>query len=222
MHPEDPAQRGSHETIYAALYASPRGELRKALLGAAARPGRAPGHWEGDLIKGAGNRSAVGVLMERKNRYGVVGPEARQRGPRRRWKRSHGSSGACRPCVRKTLTYDRGKAKARPQDLARRLRIRVYFADPHSPWQRPSNENANGLIRRVCCPRAGISQGVSQAELKALAKLFDNRPRKCLDFETPGYPIMQLLMRDRAKLIDSAIPSCRVQVALAKRISYVV
>lgn len=121
--------RVSHETIYAALYALPRGELRKALLGqmrqghAGRRPrargkdrrgglvdmtsiqerpteveGRqVPGHWEGDLIKGVGNRRAVGTLVERKSRYVVCWPGCATPGPRRRWKRSHGTSGACRP-----------------------------------------------------------------------------------------------------------------------------
>lgn len=222
MHPEAPAQRVSHETIYAALYALPRGELRKALLGqlrqghAGRRPrargkdrrgslvdmtsiqerpaeveGRqVPGHWEGDLIKGAGNRSAVGTLVERKSRYVVLarmrdsGAEAALEAFTRHFR--------CVPaCVRKTLTYDQGKEMARHKDLARRLRIRVYFADPHSPWQRPSNENANGLIREYL-PKGRDLSGVSQAELNRIAKLLNNRPRKCLDFETPA----EVFLRD--------------------------
>jgi IS30 family transposase len=216
MNPEDASQRVCHETIYAALYALPRGELRKALLdqlrqGHQSRRPRSqgqdrrgglvnmtsiherpaevmgrevPGHWEGDLIKGAGNRSAVGTLVERKSRYVVMsrmrdtGAEAALEGFTRRFRQVPA-------CVRKTLTYDQGKEMARHEELARRLRIKVYFADPRSPWQRPSNENANGLIREYL-PKGMDLSGVSQTELNHIARLLNNRPRKCLDFATPA------------------------------------
>ena len=105
------------------------------------------GHWEGDLIKGAGNASAVGTLVERKSRYVLLakvdgaGAEAVRDGFTRRMR-------TLPPAVRKTLTYDQGKEIARHRELAQRLNIRVYFADPHSPWQRPTNENTNGLLRQ--------------------------------------------------------------------------
>jgi IS30 family transposase len=215
-HPDDPAQRVSHETVYLALYALPRGELRKDLLGRlrqgrkARRPrGRGadrrgqlagmtpiherpaevagrqvPGHWEGDFIKGAGNRSAVGTLVERTSRYVILarmdgcGADAALEGFSRKLRRVPA-------CVRKTLTYDQGKEMARHAELARRTGVRVYFADPHSPWQRPSNENANGLIREYL-PKGIDLSGVSQAELNAIARLLNNRPRKVLNFKTPA------------------------------------
>lgn len=221
MNPDDPSLRVCHETIYVALYALPRGELRKALLGqlrlrhSGRRPrsrgqdrrgalvnmtsiherpqevlGReVPGHWEGDLIKGASNRSAVGTLVERKSRYVLL---ARMRGTdaeaaleafTRRFRHVPA-------CVRKTLTYDQGKEMARHEELACRVRIRVYFADPHSPWQRPSNENANGLIREYLPKGTDLSE-VSQADLNAIARLLNNRPRKCLDYETPAEVIQR-------------------------------
>jgi len=216
MHADDASQRVSHETIYLALYALPRGGLRKELLAQLrqghksrrprkrgqdrrgglsgmtsihARPEevqdrQAPGHWEGDLIKGAGNRSAVGTLVERKSRYVVL---ARMRGTdaeaaldafTRHFRRIPA-------CVRKTLTYDQGKEMARHEELAQRVRIGVYFADPHSPWQRPSNENANGLIRQYL-PKGADLSAVSQATLNAIAKRLNDRPRKCLNYETPA------------------------------------
>jgi IS30 family transposase len=216
MHPDNPSQRVCHETIYVALYALPRGELRKALLGqlrqgrssrrprshgrdrrgglvnmtsiherpAEANGREVPGHWEGDLIKGAGNRSAVGTLVERKSRYAVLarmdgtGAEAALEAFTRKFRKMPTG-------VRKTLTYDQGKEMARHEELARRVRIRVYFADPHSPWQRPSNENANGLIRQYLPKGMDLSE-VSQAQLNHIAKLLNNRPRKCLDYATPA------------------------------------
>jgi len=145
---------------------------------------RVPGHWEGDLIKGAGNRSAVGTLVERTRRYVILarmdgcGAGAALEGFARKLRRVPA-------CARKTLTYDPGKEMARHAELARRVRIRVCFADPHSPWQRPSNENANGLIREYL-PKGMDLSGVSQAELNAIAKRLNNRPRKVLGFETPA------------------------------------
>jgi len=224
VHPDDPALRVSHETIYVALYALPRGELRKALIGQLRKAHQSrrprsrgqdrrgglvnmtaihkrpdevlarevPGHWEGDLIKGAANRSAVGTLVERKSRYVVL---ARMQGT--------GADAALDAftrhfrhipaCVRKTLTYDQGKEMARHEELARRVRIQVYFADPHSPWQRPSNENANGLIREYL-PKGMDLSGVRQAELNNIARLLNHRPRKCLDFATPAEVFQQDIM----------------------------
>ena len=216
MHPDEPSRRVSHETVYLALYALPRGELRKDLLGRLRQGGKArrprgrgadrrgglpdmvsiherpaevedrrvPGHWEGDFIKGAGNRSAVGTLVERASRYVILarmdgcGADAALEGFARKLRRVPA-------CVRKTLTYDQGKEMARHAELARRVRIRVYFADPHSPWQRPSNENANGLIREYL-PKGMDLSGVSQGELNAIARRLNNRPRKVLGFETPA------------------------------------
>ena len=225
MHPGDAALRASHETVYLALYALPRGELRKCLL-ACLRQGRTarrprgrgqdrrgslcnmasiherpaeaegrqvPGHWEGDLIKGAGNRSAVGTLVERTSRYVVLarmdgtGADAALEGFARKLRRVPA-------CVRKTLTYDQGKEMARHEELARRTGVRVYFADPRSPWQRPSNENANGLIREYL-PKGTDLSGVSQAELNAIARRLNNRPRKVLGFRTPAEVFQQEVLK---------------------------
>jgi IS30 family transposase len=105
-----------------------------------------PGHWEGDLIKGARNQSAVGTLVERTSRLVLL---ARMEGA------TAEAALAGFTCIlnrvhtpmRKTLTYDQGKEMSRHQDLTAVTGVTVYFADPHSPWQRGSNENTNGLLR---------------------------------------------------------------------------
>ena len=106
-----------------------------------------PGHREGDLIKGAYNGSAIGTLVDRNSRFVILArvddamAESVLEGFTRR---PHTLPKA----FRQTLTYDQGKEMARHQDLEKRVGIRVYFADPHSPWQRPTNGNTNGLLRQ--------------------------------------------------------------------------
>jgi IS30 family transposase len=214
-YPQDKAKQVSHETIYSYIYAQPRGELRRLLVGALrqAHKERLPrsrgkdrrgrlrnmvsiherpeealgrevaGHWEGDLIKGAGNKSAVGTLVERKSRYVLLvkldGADAESvlEGFTRRMK-------TLPTAIRKTLAYDQGKEMARHQELEQRLNIRVYFADPHSPWQRPTNENTNGLIRQYL-PKGMDLSAISQRRLTEIATALNTRPRKCLNFLTP-------------------------------------
>jgi IS30 family transposase len=216
MYPDDPEWRVSHETIYCAIYALPRGELRRELTALLRHAHKArlprsrgqdhrgqlpnmrsihlrpievaarivPGHWEGDLIKGAGNRSAVGTLVERTSRYLIMArlPDASAEAVLEAFTRRFRH---VPPAVRKTLTYDQGREMARHETLAKRLKIDVYFADPHSPWQRPTNENTNGLIREYL-PKGLDLSPISQGYLNAIARQLNNRPRKCLGFETPA------------------------------------
>ena len=141
-----------------------------------------PGHWEGDLIKGAFNRSAVGVLVERRTRYvllcrvkdgttqEVVDSFVRQmrRVPR---------------FMRESLTYDRGSEMAQYARLMEQLNITVWFADPHAPWQRGSNENTNGLLREYLLKGMDLS-GFSQTRQNDIARALNGRPRKTLDWNT--------------------------------------
>ena len=212
--PDEPGNRVSHETIYRTRYALPRGELRKELIKSlrqghkTRRPrsaGKAghvigdgtpidqrpaevddrqlPGHWEGDLIKGAFNRSAVGTLVERKTRLVILAKmhgsdaDSALKGFRRCFKQVP-------PELRNTLTYDRGSEMARHKQLAKALNIDIYFADPHSPWQRGSNENTNGLLRQYL-PKATDLSGLSQRQLDDIAWELNTRPRKALGFLMP-------------------------------------
>ena len=145
-----------------------------------------PGHWEGDLIKGAGNLSAVGTLVERSTRMLML------------VKLPHPNpataahvlqaftdklNGIAQP-LRKTLTYDRGREMAHHQQLTKATGVAVYFCDPHSPWQRGTNENTNGLVRQYL-PKSTDLSGYSQEQLDAIADEMNGRPRKTLGWLTP-------------------------------------
>ena len=92
--------------------------------------------------------------------------------------------------LRKTLTYDQGREMARHEELEKRTHLRVYFADPHSPWQRPTNENTNGLLRQYFPKGTDLSQ-YSQQYLTKVAEEMNNRPRKSLGFRTPAEVMAQ-------------------------------
>jgi IS30 family transposase len=142
-----------------------------------------PGDWEGDLIKGAGNASCIGTLAERKTRYVIL---AKMKDGGADAALSGFSRGLSRvpKTMRISMTYDQGKEMARHAELADKLKIKVYFCDPHSPWQRPTNENTNGLIRQYL-PK-GIELSIySQKDLDKIAESLNNRPRKVLGFRTP-------------------------------------
>jgi IS30 family transposase len=234
MHPDAPRQSVSHGTIYNAIYAYPRGELKKQLLAllrqcrSGRRPRSAgqdrrgqipdmvsihvrppeaddrlmPGHWEGDPIKGANNRSAVGVLVERSTRLVLLCrmPDATADRP---WRPSRPSSTRWPgPCARRSPT-NQGKEMARHRALAQATGVRVYFCDPHSPWQRGSCENTNGLLRQFL-PK-GTDLGIhDQAALDSIADLMNNRPRETLGWRSP-YQVFQQFMQAIAQQQDATI-----------------
>jgi IS30 family transposase len=142
-----------------------------------------PGHWEGDLIKGARKGSAVGTLVERTTRLVIL---ARMEGTDATSARQ-GVTKKLRhvpALLRKTLTYDRGKEMAEHERLAQRLALQIFFTDPYSPWQRGTNENTNGLLRQYL-PKGTDLSGYTQRELNAIAHRLNTRPRTCLNFTTP-------------------------------------
>ncbi len=152
-----------------------------------------PGHWEGDFIKGAFNGSAIGTLVERSSRFVLLvrmegtDADAALEGFTRRMRTLPKS-------ILRTLTYDQGKEMARHEELERKVGIRIYFADPHSPWQRPTNENTNGLLRQYF-PKGTDLSGYSQRRLTQVAEELNNRPRKSLGFRTPAEVIAQQIMQ---------------------------
>ncbi len=160
-----------------------------------------PGHWEGDLIIGT-NRSAIGTLVERSSRstllvhlprlegYGKQprvknGPALAGYGAEAMAKALTASMTELPEQLRKTLTWDRGKELADHAQFSLDTGTKVYFADPHSPWQRPTNENTNGLLRQYFPKGTDLSRWNAD-ELAAVAYTLNNRPRKTLGWKTPA------------------------------------
>jgi IS30 family transposase len=206
----------SHETIYTAIYAMPRGHLRRELTSLLRQRHRArrsrrqgkdrrgqllntesihirppeaderllPGHWEGDLILGARNQSAVGTLVDRHSLFLMLA-HLHGRTAEAALEGFSIAFGAIPPEQRKTLTYDQGKEMAKHQQLAERTGLKIYFADPHSPWQRGICENTNGLLRQYL-PKGTDLSAFSQRELDQIAWMMNTRPRKSLGYRTPA------------------------------------
>ena len=155
-----------------------------------------PGHWEGDLIKGARNASAVGTIVERTSRFVMLvkldGADALSvlNGFSRRLR-------SIPPSLRKTLTYDQGSEMALHDTLAKQLRIDIFFCDPHSPWQRGSNENANGLIREFL-PKGTDLSSINYQQLTSIEYSLNHRPRKILGFRTPHEVFSELKLNNIA------------------------
>lgn len=178
-----------------------------------ARPAEAedravPGHWEGDLIIGL-DRSAVGTLVERTTRYTMLLhlPRMRGHGDAPRLKNGpplagHGAEavrdaiaakiGVLPEHLRASLTWDQGSEMAQHAQLRIETGIEVYFCDPHSPWQRGTNENTNGLLRQYLPKGTDLSR-YTEAELDALAHTLNTRPRKTLHWATPAEALDRLL-----------------------------
>lgn len=144
------------------------------------------GDWEGDTLLGRGKKHAVVSLTERKSQYVVLAKmEARNwrtlnAASRRSFKRHDREV----QLPRKTLTVDNGKEFWGHKDLARKLKLDIYFARPYQPWQRGLNEQVNGLIRQFI-PKSTDLRTISVKELKVVEKLLNNRPRKKLGYLTP-------------------------------------
>jgi IS30 family transposase len=144
------------------------------------------GHWEGDCIMGAGNRSAIGTLVERRTRYLILihVPTGR---PTAEAMRAGivAALGQLPARLRRTLTWDQGKELAMHQQISEQAGTRVFFCDAHSPWQRGSNENINGLLRDYF-PKGTDLLLVAPAELARVADEINHRPRKTLAWARPA------------------------------------
>ena len=142
-----------------------------------------PGHWEGDLLCGSRN-SQIATLVERHTRY-VMLARVRTKDTETVINALIKQAHKLPRELYKSLTWDRGKEMADHTRFTLATDIKVYFCDPHNPWQRGSNENTNGLLRQYF-PKGMDLSDVSQNKLNAIARRLNERPRKTLDFETPA------------------------------------
>jgi transposase, IS30 family len=188
--PGDPVRHLVHETIYQAVYRPELGGLRRglpALLRTAAAADRSEaGHWEGDLIAGASNRSAIGTLAGRASRFTIL---VHLPGPRHTAETVRDALvAALMPLparLRRSLTWDQGKEMALHGQIAEVLGMPVFFCEPHSPWQRPTGENTNGLLRQYF-PKGTDLRVHGPDQLAAVAAEPGARPRKTLGWHTPA------------------------------------
>jgi transposase, IS30 family len=151
-----------------------------------------PGHWEGDLLLGAGGQSAIVTLVERQTRYLLLA----------RIGTDKTSPAVCEAIARKilelpeqltrSLTWDRGREMAGHAQFSVKTGLPVYFCDPHSPWQRGSNENTNGLLRQYF-PKGTDLAAHSQQKLDRVAAQLNGRPRQTLAWDTPAERLNKLI-----------------------------
>jgi IS30 family transposase len=167
------------------------------MVNISARPAEAadravPGHWEGDLIEGRAGKSQISTLVERSTRFTMLAglPDG---------KSAPAVAVALTPVIaglpdalRRSLTWDQGKEMALHAKIAVAADCAIYFCDPHSPWQRPSNENTNGLLRQYFPKDSDLSVH-SREHLEAVAAELNGRPRKVLGWKTPAEAMAEFL-----------------------------
>ena len=153
-----------------------------------------PGHWEGDLIMGAGNASAIGTLVERSTRFCVLLHLPGGHTPE--WVRRVmiAQMGRLPGHLRRSLTWDQGREMAAHARISMALDMPIFFCDPHSPWQRGSNENTNGLLRQYF-PKGTDLSVYSAGDLDRVAEEVNQRPRETLGWVSPGQRFAELLLR---------------------------
>ncbi len=151
-----------------------------------------PGHWEGDLLMGKSGKSAIGTLVERSTRYVMLFRLPRKHGAEEVRSAMTNVITTLPESLRHTLTWDQGHEMAQHIRFTVDTGVQVFFCDPHSPWQRGSNENTNGLLRQFFPKGRGLST-VTDAELQRAADLLNGRPRETLGWKTPAERLGELV-----------------------------
>jgi IS30 family transposase len=231
--PDDAEMWVSHETIYQALYVRPVSELArqvkealrtgrtrrkpqgrqsqpklKGMINISERPAEAadravPGHWEGDLILGAFCQSAIGTLVERTTGFVLL---LHLPGDHTAATVSEAMSPAILRLpeqLRRSLTWDQGSEMALHTKITEQTGLPIYFCDPHSPWQRGSNENTNGLLRQYF-PKSTDLSFYGPGLLDQVAAELNARPRKRLDYATPAEVLERLLSEPTEPVASTA------------------
>jgi len=221
-YPDEPTMWISHEAIYTYLYVLPRGAFKRELIRylrqrhrfrrprkvrltsrpiqdiisiderpAAVAKRTVPGHWEGDLLVGHANASALGTLVERTTRLTLLVPlKAKDAATvRQAFARELRTLPAQ---LRRSLTYDQGQEMREHRLFTKQTKMRVYFAHPQCPWERGTNENTNGLLRQFFPTGTRFNQ-LSRTHIKQVQAMFNDRPRKVLNWHSPAHAFRQLL-----------------------------
>jgi IS30 family transposase len=153
---------------------------------------RQAGNWEGDLIVGAGQRSAIATLVERKSRFTVLVRLAGDHSARTVGDALIDAFTKVPVALRRTLTWDQGNEMFHHERIEQATGLGIYFADPHSPWQRGTNENTNGLLRQYL-PKGTDLGGWTDDQLRNIATELNDRPRLCLNDRSPSQLMRQWL-----------------------------
>lgn len=151
-----------------------------------------PGHWEGDLIMGAGNTSAIGTLVERSTRFTILLHLPTDHTAESVAAAMIEAMGELPDHLRRSITWDRGSEMADWKNIQLQLNAPVYFCNPHSPWQRGTNENTNRLLR-FWFEKGTDLAGYTKADLKRIQDKLNTRPRPTLELQTPAQRLAALI-----------------------------
>jgi transposase, IS30 family len=185
----------------------PRGTAQRrgrlvGMVAISARPAEAadravPGHWEGDLLLGGRGKGAVVVLVERTTRFCLLAPLPGRHGAAQTRERLTEMVGRLPQQLWRSLTWDQGKEMAEHATFSVETGVAVYFCDPHSPWQRGSNEQTNKLLRQWW-PKGSDMRDLTQADCDAVAAKLNARPRETLEWQTPAKALNNILIATAA------------------------
>jgi IS30 family transposase len=164
------------------------------------------GHWEGDLVVGKGQKSAIGTLVERKARYTFIVKLKNRKSATVR-KEFTKEFNQINKLFTKSLTYDNGMEMAEHKQFSNRTGMPVYFAHPYSSWERGTNENTNGLIRRFF-PKGTDFNKITEKQLKIVQEKLNSRPRKILGYRTPNEVFQTELFNQKLKKYDDTNRAC--------------